>query len=455
MEITKVKSKIVIDNSFILKPGYHMNYGKKRIEKAIYNKFPFDSLGNVSGSVFTGGIFKRVFVDDPKYGDPYISAQHMMSTNPLEVAKIISKKYTPRQEEMSLKKNQILVSCAGTVGNVRLITKDLEGVIGSQDIIRINPDDTKLPYGYLYAYLSSKTAYNYMQSYIYGSVVPRIEPNTLSKLPIPLLSEEKQLQIHQLIVEVSELRVEANLALKKAQTIYNSKLSIEKTTNNIDKINSKELKSNMRFGGNFFLSKGNDFENKILQMKFSFLSNYVKNIFTSGRDKRNYTSESNGIPFLSNGDISSFNPFKSCNYIVKKIVKDQSLIKRDMILTGRVGQDTVGKVYLPYNLLIDTVASDNIIRIKISDEDDINMLFAFLSSDIGNEIIRKRKTGVGQPFVTEEMFLSIPIPHIEKEEKVFINENVDKYRDNIDKSLSLELKAIALIEKEIDLWQLS
>jgi type I restriction enzyme S subunit len=76
------------------------------------------------------------------------------------------------------------VSCAGTVGNVRLITKDLEGVIGSQDIIRVNPDDTKLPYGYLYAYLASKTAYNYMQSYIYGSVVPRIEPNTLSRLPI-------------------------------------------------------------------------------------------------------------------------------------------------------------------------------------------------------------------------------------------------------------------------------
>jgi type I restriction enzyme S subunit len=62
----------------------------------------------VSASVFTGGIFKRMFVDDTKYGYPYISAQHMMNTNPLDVAKIISKKYTPRQEEMSLKEGQIL-----------------------------------------------------------------------------------------------------------------------------------------------------------------------------------------------------------------------------------------------------------------------------------------------------------------------------------------------------------
>ena len=44
MEVTKVKSKTIIGNSHILKPGYHMNYGKKRIEKAIYNKFPFESL---------------------------------------------------------------------------------------------------------------------------------------------------------------------------------------------------------------------------------------------------------------------------------------------------------------------------------------------------------------------------------------------------------------------------
>ncbi len=455
MEVTHIKSKTVIGNSFILKPSYHMNYGKKRIEKAIYNGFPFDSLGNVSASVFTGGIFKRMFVDDIKYGFPYISAQHMMNTNPLDVAKIISKKYTPRQEEMSLKENQILVSCAGTVGNVRLIAKDLVGVIGSQDIIRVNPDDTKLPYGYLYAYLASKTAYNYIQSYIYGSVVPRIEPNTLFKLPIPILSAEKQQQIHQLIVEASELRVEANRLLKEAQKIFNSKLDLQKRTNIISQISSKTLKNNMRFGGNFFLSKGNDFENQILKMKFSTLSTYVKNIFTSGRDKRNYTNKNKGIPFLSNGDISSFNPFNSCNYIVKKNVKDHSLIKRDMILAGRVGQDTVGKIYLPYNLLIDTVASDNIIRIQVRNEENINMIFAFLSSDIGNEIIRKRKTGVGQPFVTEEMFLNIPIPKIEEDEIFFINENIESYRENIDISLSLELKAIALIEKEIDLWQVS
>ena len=198
METTKVNLNSITKNTFILKPNFHMNFGKRRIEQARKNGLRFESLGNVVDKVFTGGIFKRVFVESSEFGLPYISAQHMMNSNPLDVAKIISKKYTPRQDDMSLKENQILISCAGTVGNVKLITSDLEGVIGSQDIIRVDVDD-KLLFGYLYSFLSSQTAYTYMQSFIYGSVVPRIEPNTLKKLPIPILPKEFQQKIGELM----------------------------------------------------------------------------------------------------------------------------------------------------------------------------------------------------------------------------------------------------------------
>src|SRR5690554_6530269 len=144
MEITNVSYKDILKSSLILKPNYHLNYGKKRIAKAVKNKKPFISLGDIVKDVYTGGIFKRVFVEEEDYGLPYISAQHMMNINPLEVAKTISKKYTPRQADMTLRPNQILVSCAGTIGNVRLIGDDLDGVIGSQDIIRIVSDEDGL-----------------------------------------------------------------------------------------------------------------------------------------------------------------------------------------------------------------------------------------------------------------------------------------------------------------------
>ena len=69
----------------------------------------------------------------------------MMNSNPLEIAKSHIQKHTPRQEDMTLRTNQILVSCAGTVGNVRLIDEDLDGIIGSQDIIRVISDNSKFP----------------------------------------------------------------------------------------------------------------------------------------------------------------------------------------------------------------------------------------------------------------------------------------------------------------------
>ena len=96
METTKVNLNSITKNTFILKPNFHMNFGKRRIEQARKNGLRFESLGNVVDKVFTGGIFKRVFVESSEFGLPYISAQHMMNSNPLDVAKIISKKYTPR-----------------------------------------------------------------------------------------------------------------------------------------------------------------------------------------------------------------------------------------------------------------------------------------------------------------------------------------------------------------------
>lgn len=452
MEVTHIKSKTVIGNSFILKPSYHMNYGKRRIEKAIYNEFPFDSLGNVCASVFTGGIFKRVFVDDAKYGDPYISAQHMMNTNPLDVAKIISKKYTPKQEEMSLKENQILVSCAGTVGNVRLITRDLVGAIGSQDIIRVNSDDTKLPYGYLYAYLASKTAYNYMQSYIYGSVVPRIEPNTLSKLPIPILSEEKQQQIHQLIVEASELRVEANRLLSEAQNEIISKLDFEK-----DKISQKisitdVLASHQkRFEAQYHKSTGSYYRDRILKSEHILLGNASEKIFRPGIFKRNYVKE--GVDFLGGSDITNSIPDSE-----KKLSKrntpnfDELTLKEDWILVTCGG--TIGTTVLVNAYLATKLASQHILRV-VPKGIKTGYLFAFLSSKIGVKVIQGFTYGSVIPQIEPHHLELVPIPLMDEELMNKIHLDIMKYKLNLNEAILKENQAIALIEKEIDLWQVS
>ncbi len=453
MKVASVSNKEILEGLKILKPNYHLNYGKSRVALAKKKGINFMPLSDLVDSVYTGGIFKRIFIDSLDKGLPYISAQHMMNSNAIEVAKTISKKYTPRQEDMTLKENVILVSCAGTVGNVRLITKDLVGAIGSQDIIRVIGNNKKTPIGFIYAYLSSPTAFNYIQSYIYGSVVPRIEPNTLSKLPIPEFSTAKKNRIHELIMESSLLRSDSNALLKKAHQMIEKHHSIKNLSDTkIGIVNSKRISKDLRFGGFFFLSAGDTLEKGVLKGENELLNNIATEIFTGGRDKRNYTNKDKGVAFLSNGDISCFNPFNSCNYISKKAIKSNSLISEDMILTGRVGQDTVGKVYLPLPSTIGCVASDNIIRIRIPEEKKRNFCFAFLSSDIGNKIIKKRETGVGQPFITEDMLSNIPVPTLSNSEVTKISELIKQYREKADLSLKNELKAIEIIEKEIESW---
>lgn len=459
MEVTKVKSKTIIGNSHILKPGYHMNFGKKRIEKAIYNKFPFESLGNVSASVFTGGIFKRVFVDDPKYGHPYISAQHMMNSNPLDVAKLISKKYTPRQEEMSLKENQILVSCAGTIGNVRLITKDLEGVIGSQDIIRVDSDDAKMPYGYLYAYLASKTAYNYMQSYIYGSVVPRIEPKTLSRLPIPILTAEKQHQIHLLIVEALELAVKANNILTSiTKEIESNFVLIKRNKTEIISIKTilegDKYTSESRLESDFYSNSVKEIEFQIKKDNYCMLGDLAQEIYRSGLRERKFVKE-NGIPMITGQDLSQRN-LSDLKQLSKKFTRniDKSTTKNKDILISVQG--TIGRVeYVLNNQYKGVFASEQLSKITIN-ENLIHpgYVFAFLKSKVGQILLNKYKTGSIIEWIKENNIASVLIP-IPSDLGKRIGVEIDKYAELFNLSVTKENQAIALIEKEIDLWQVS
>ena len=450
MKIATLKYREVTQTS-IFKPNYHLNIGKRSLVNLLNKGVKCVPLGNIVQKVYTGGIFKRVFVKSEKTGIPYISAQNMMTTNPSKFAKLISRKYTPRQNDMTLKENTILVSCAGTVGNIRLIDASFKNIIGSQDIIRVIPNSPD--YGFIYAYLSSNVCYNYIQSLIYGSVVPRIEPNAVANIPIPIFPESKQQEIHNLIVESANLRVEANRLLEEAKNAFikNQELKTDLTKTKI--IDFSLLRESNRFSGYYNLSLGAYYEEQIKKKKYISLFECIEDIFTSGRDKRNYSGKK-GIPFLSNTDLSNINPFKNCNYILR-CLNEKSIIKENMILTGRVGQDTVGQFYLPYKSILGSIASDNVIRIVVNEKIEKEYIFAFMSSDIGKHIVKRRKTGVGQPFITEDMLRNIPILLLPDVDRENIVQKIKKYAILLDSALIKETQAIHLVEKEISLWQQS
>ena len=170
--------------------------------------------------------------------------------------------------------------------------------------------------------------------------------------------------------------------------------------------------STMRFDGSYHNAEVNVYDKVISSHSDHQLSYYCSEIFTSGRNKRMYTTEEFGVPFLSNSDVSAANPLMACKYSSKKYGYDEkAVLKTGMILTGRVG--AIGQTaFVPAYLEKEkAMGSDNIIRICVKPEFKNGFIYAYLASKIGNLSFWKHATGGVQPFITDSMVGELPIPN--------------------------------------------
>lgn len=129
---------------------------------------------------------------DGTNGIPYIKGSELNKLNPFSNCEYLSKSRTPFLDELKLKVNQILFTCAGTIGDVRLISKEFEdfNAIGSQDIIRIEENNSSVSVYYLFAFLKTNFAREFAQSLKYGSVIERVEPFHVDLIPVAIPEEK-------------------------------------------------------------------------------------------------------------------------------------------------------------------------------------------------------------------------------------------------------------------------
>ena len=163
----------------------YINQGVASIEILKSKGIEFKSLKQLSFVVTRPGIFKRVKVKGTN-GLPYIKGSELNKVNPFNSCEYLSKTKTPFLDELKLYENQILFTCAGTVGEIKLISKEFEecNAIGSQDIIRIDGSNSDISIFYLFAYLKTEIISHYIQSLKYGSVIERVEPFHVDMVPI-------------------------------------------------------------------------------------------------------------------------------------------------------------------------------------------------------------------------------------------------------------------------------
>ena len=162
--------------------------------------------------VFNPPVFKRQFCQNNSNAVQYFQSSDVPSAS--ERSSVFINKKQAEKVNAIVKENQILVTGFGTIGNVRLVSKLQEGVAYANNACRIEVNQD-FNYGFIYAFMASKYGKAQLNNNASGSVVRYIEAPGIKRILIPIFYENKQLEIHNLIVESAYLRAEANMLLQE------------------------------------------------------------------------------------------------------------------------------------------------------------------------------------------------------------------------------------------------
>jgi type I restriction enzyme S subunit len=145
------------------------------------------AVGGLSGLVNPGRI-KRLWVSDPSYGRPFLSSTDILGTD-ISTIRYISHRAVAENPRLLISSAWILITRAGTIGRMAYARPDMDGMACTEDVLRVIPDDSLVPPGYLYAFLSGKFGTPLVTSGAYGAIIQHIEGQHIADIPIPRLGD--------------------------------------------------------------------------------------------------------------------------------------------------------------------------------------------------------------------------------------------------------------------------
>lgn len=205
--------------------SYHVPIVDAIIDILKKNATEVTTIGDsgISKDIILPGRFKRVYVDEG-YGVIFFSEKNITELDPSDKKYLSFAQHDKKiKNELTIKKNMILITCSGTIGQIALVPQHWNNWAMTHDIIRLVPNSDLV--GYLFIWLKSNYCQEIIKSYSYGSVVQHIEKDHLKHCPIPILkNREVQKQINDLALGANEKRYEAYLLEQEALKILDDEV---------------------------------------------------------------------------------------------------------------------------------------------------------------------------------------------------------------------------------------
>ena len=385
-------------------------------------KYPQTFLGGAEGiaTSYVCGRFKRIWV---KTSDiPIYQPSSIVDIKPSPDGYISSKTKT-NINALRVQKNQILMTCSGTVGKVSYVSETLKDKVFSHDLLRIdckNPNDA----GYVYAYLKSGVGNQILCTNRYGAVITHIEPEHLATIPIPDAPAMLKNTIHHRIEKSYALRDASNDLIDEATALLVKALNLPPMDDIAPSFYEKDAEVDTfsvplsRLSGRLEASYHVPIVDAVMERLRQNAAEVTmigdprisREVILPGRFKRVYVDEGHGRVFIGGKQIYELDPAAK-KYISGR--KHEQILKKlevheNTILLTRSG--TIGKVSLVPKHWEHYIPSDHIIRIVPVGRDMAGYLYIFLASDYGQPLIRRFTYGSVVDEIDDHHVRSIAVP---------------------------------------------
>jgi type I restriction enzyme S subunit len=419
--------------------------------------------------VFNPPIFKRQFCQ--KTDNAVLYCQSSDVTNSFEGSNVFVNKAQVCKVGAIVKKNQVLVTGFGTIGNTRLVNDLSNGIAYANNVCRIEANSEEY-YGFIYAFLTSKYGRSQLNKNASGSVVRYIEAPGIKKTLIPVFSNQKQIEIHQLIIKASDFQFEANNLLKNANQRLLKWSNLPELTNqdyeffgnqsSLRKVSTfrKNIKDISSLTINAF-NYSSKIENLIKNVKYNNKTQRLfelldeDKIFSTGSFPRLETNSSKSIRLINQSDI--FNNHIVGKKISRRKVKVDNLVEYGEIIIAGVGtlgeSETFCKVIFANEELENQLVSGEFLRMKTDGKIPSGYLFSWLSTEYGFRFMRSTQTGTKLCRPIQKLLYELPVPILDKGQMEEIHLDVVRAHTYRYQALLLEKQAIQTVENEIESWQ--
>ncbi|SFU40500.1 type I restriction enzyme, S subunit [Paenacidovorax caeni] len=408
-------------------------------------------LSDVTERIFHAGREGRTWVDDPRYGIPFMGSSDILSAD-LSTLPLISKKQVERNPLFKLGEAWTLITRSGTIGRMAYVRPDMAGMACSEHVLRVVPKPDRIPPGYLYAFLSSRYGVPLVVSGTYGAIIQHIEPEHIADLPVPRFESNFEQKVAQAVEAAAVERVAASQHRRAAIELLEAKID---WSDQPRPIAIAPMASSLlgRMDAFHYSPRVEAGRSALSSHRSVRLGDQVERVFEPNRGSRlKVTDPAFGVPFLSSSSVFELNP--SAEYLVSRSLTPhlEGLLLSDCdVLLPRSGQlgGIIGRAVLPLPMNVGQAGSEHLVRVRCHSPSDAAYLWAVLASEPGYWALIGTAFGSSIPSLDSSLISELMVPWLSEADRQEIATLASKAVAAQNKGNELEAAAVELLEEKI------